>query len=145
MFMKDKDRPSRIGGWLNGAVYVLFAVLAAAIVIFMSFEAGVLLEFFLVFVAAVIAVTLWLKRQLSTLPETGDEVPPAGAEAAALLEGARAVLRYREFEPTARAIFDICKELTGATAGYVALMSADGSENEVLFLRRGRAGVPRRS
>ncbi len=135
--MKDKDRPSRIGGWLNGAVYVLFAVLAAAIVISMNFEAGVLLEFFLVFVAAVIAMTLWLKRQLSTVPETGDEVGPAGAEAAALLEGARAVLRYREFEPTARAIFDTCKELTGATAGYVALISADGSENEVLFLDAG--------
>ena len=65
MFMKDKDRPSRIGGWLNGVVYVLFAVLAAAIVIFMNFEAGVLQAFFLVFVAAVIVMTLWLKRQLS--------------------------------------------------------------------------------
>ncbi len=137
MFMKDKDRPSRITGWLNGVVYVLFAVLAAAIVISMNFEAGVLQAFFLVFVAAVGAMTLWLKWQLSTLPETGDEVQRAGAEVAALLEGARAVLRYREFEPTARAIFDICKELTGATAGYVALMSADGTENEVLFLDAG--------
>ncbi|MCD6393147.1 MAG: PAS domain S-box protein, partial [Planctomycetes bacterium] len=135
--MKDKDRPSRIMGWLNGVVYVLLAVLAAAIVISMNFEAGVLQVFFLVFVAAVGAMTLWLKRQLSTLPETEDEVQPAGTEAAALLEGARAVLRYREFEPTARAIFDICKELTGATAGYVALMSADGTENEVLFLDAG--------
>ncbi len=55
----------------------------------------------------------------------------------ALLEGARAVLRYKKFEDIARAIFDKCKEMTGATSGYVALLSAAGDENEVLFLDPG--------
>lgn len=53
------------------------------------------------------------------------------AEIPALLEGARAVLAYREFKDSARSIFDSCKNLIGATAGYVALLSKDGAENEV--------------
>ena len=41
---------------------------------------------------------------------------------------------------SARAIFDACKELIGATAGYVALLSDNGKENQVLFLDSG--GLP---
>jgi PAS domain S-box-containing protein len=59
------------------------------------------------------------------------------AETESLLEGARAVLENREFTDAARSIFDICKNITGATAGYVALLSKDGAENEVLFLDSG--------
>jgi signal transduction histidine kinase len=62
------------------------------------------------------------------------------AEVAALLEGAKAVLEYQEFEQAARAIFDVCKPLIGAASGYVALLNDDGSENEVLFLDAG--GLP---
>jgi PAS domain S-box-containing protein len=61
-------------------------------------------------------------------------------EIAALLEGSRAVLECREFEEAARSIFHACKQSTGATAGYVALLSKDGTENEVLFLDPG--GLP---
>ncbi|MGQ9552557.1 MAG: PAS domain S-box protein [Anaerolineae bacterium] len=85
-----------------------------------------------------------LRRRLAELSareaELGEEVRLRRAEVAALVEGARAILRQRQFEPTARAIFDACKRLTGATAGYVALLSKDGSENEVLFLDSG--GLP---
>ncbi len=59
------------------------------------------------------------------------------AETESLLEGARAVLENREFQDAAKSIFDICKNITGATAGYVALLSKDGTENEVLFLDSG--------
>ncbi|MDH4161607.1 MAG: PAS domain S-box protein [Nitrospirota bacterium] len=59
------------------------------------------------------------------------------AEAAALLEGTRAVLKYREFPDAARDIFDACRNLLGATAGYVAMLSSDGSKNELLFLEAG--------
>lgn len=59
------------------------------------------------------------------------------AEVSALLEGTRAILTYREFNDTAKAIFDSCKKLIGATAGYVAMLSKDGAENEVLFLDAG--------
>ena len=54
-----------------------------------------------------------------------------------LLKCARAVLRSSSFEKTAREIFDICCELTGAQSGYVALLSESGEENEVLFLESG--------
>ena len=58
-------------------------------------------------------------------------------EKAALLDCTKAILNYDVFEKTARQIFDSCTKLTGATAGYVALLSEDGSENEVLFLEAG--------
>jgi signal transduction histidine kinase len=56
------------------------------------------------------------------------------------LKASRAVLQNKEFPGSARAIFDAAKELIGATAGYVALLSDDGKENEVLFLDSG--GLP---
>jgi hypothetical protein len=58
-------------------------------------------------------------------------------EVSALLKGARALLVHGGFETAARGLFDACKEITGATAGYVALLSEDGTENEVLFLDAG--------
>lgn len=61
-------------------------------------------------------------------------------EISSLLKASRAVLQYKDFQNSARAIFDACKELIGATAGYVALLSVDGKENEVLFLDAG--GLP---
>ena len=58
-------------------------------------------------------------------------------ETSALLECSQTILIHREFEETARSIFDSAKDLIGATAGYVALLSEDGMENEVLFLDDG--------
>ena len=58
-------------------------------------------------------------------------------ELAALTLGARAVLEGGGFAAVARAIFDHCRGLIGAASGYVALLSADGAENEVLFLEAG--------
>jgi PAS domain S-box-containing protein len=61
-------------------------------------------------------------------------------EISSLLKGARAVLEQEDFALTARKIFDSCREITGAVSGYVALLSATGEENEVLFLEDG--GLP---
>ena len=61
-------------------------------------------------------------------------------ELSALLEGSRSVLRYRDFTTCARAIFDSCKNLIGAQSGYIALLSKDGTENELVFLDSG--GLP---
>ncbi len=74
-----------------------------------------------------------LQRALSDIRQREREV-------SALLEGARAVLAYHDFETTARAIFDICRNLTGAVSGYVALLNEQGDENELLFLEAG--GLP---
>ncbi len=61
-------------------------------------------------------------------------------EIQALLKGAEAVLEQTDFQITARKVFDLCSETIGSTSGYVALLSEDGEENEVLFLEAG--GLP---
>jgi diguanylate cyclase (GGDEF)-like protein/PAS domain S-box-containing protein len=66
-------------------------------------------------------------------PEALEEPHREGSESSALLEASRAVLVYRDFEPAARAIFDACKNLIGADAGYVGLMNEDGTRDNVLF------------
>lgn len=58
----------------------------------------------------------------------------------AITSGARSILEKRNFADSAREIFDRCCEMTGAKSGYVALLSDDGEENEVLFLESG--GLP---
>jgi PAS domain S-box-containing protein len=62
------------------------------------------------------------------------------SEISALLKASKAVLYHRDFQHVAREIFGACKELIGASAGYVALLSEDEKENEVLFLDSG--GLP---
>ena len=54
-----------------------------------------------------------------------------------LLAGARDILLIRDFAKAARSIYDRCKRLVGARAGYVALLTADGHENELVFLDSG--------
>ncbi len=59
------------------------------------------------------------------------------AETSALLESSRYVLAHHDFEDAARAIFHSCKSLIGAAAGYVALLSKDERQNEVVYLDTG--------
>lgn len=66
--------------------------------------------------------------------------PSAEAKLQAVINGARAILERKTFGESARAIFDQCCELTGAVSGYVALLTDDGTQNEVLFLESG--GMP---
>jgi PAS domain S-box-containing protein len=61
-------------------------------------------------------------------------------EITALFNASRAVMEQHEFTDTARLIFSSCKDLIGATAGYVALLSTERNKNEVLFLDAG--GLP---
>jgi len=58
----------------------------------------------------------------------------------AVIKGACTILDKKSFAEAARAIFDYCREQVGAHAGYVALLSEDGQENELLFLEAG--GLP---
>lgn len=64
----------------------------------------------------------------------------AEAKLKAIINATRAILQKQTFQESARAIFDYCRELTGAVSGYVALLSDDGQQNEVLFLEAG--GMP---
>ncbi|MDZ7838890.1 MAG: GAF domain-containing protein [Actinomycetota bacterium] len=58
-------------------------------------------------------------------------------EKLAIITGISAVLKFNTFEKTAKKIFETCKDIIGAYSGYVALLSSDGHENEVLFLDSG--------
>ncbi|MDM8548833.1 response regulator [Desulfobacterales bacterium HSG2] len=58
-------------------------------------------------------------------------------ETAALLKASRAVLEQSDFKCVARKILDICSESVGFTAGYVALVSENGIQKEVLFSESG--------
>ncbi len=58
-------------------------------------------------------------------------------EIEAMLVATRAVPEKIIFGESARSIFDAAKGVIGADSGYVALLSADDQENEVLFLDAG--------
>jgi PAS domain S-box-containing protein len=75
--------------------------------------------------------------ELESIHRREEKLKAREDEVSALLDSARAVLQYADFKDSARAIFDFCKKVTGATAGYVALLTEDGAENEVLFLDPG--------
>lgn len=71
------------------------------------------------------------------LRHTLDRANRSSAEAAALLASTSAILKHERFEDAARAIFDSCKELIGAQAGYIALHDEEASENNLVFLDAG--------
>ena len=75
-----------------------------------------------------------------SLSKAKQELSLREKELNAIMNGSKAVLGQKGFTESARAIFDHCKDLIGATSGYVALLSETGEENEVLFLEAG--GLP---
>jgi PAS domain S-box-containing protein len=77
------------------------------------------------------------KKTKEALNSALAELQQRNQETLALLEGSQAILIHKEFKSAARAIFDSCKNLIGATGGYVALLSKEGIDNEVLFLESG--------
>lgn len=80
------------------------------------------------------------KRTEELHNQTLDQAKRRAQEVSALLKSARIVLDYADFSQASRKIFDVCCSITGATAGYVAMLSADRHENVVLFLESG--GLP---
>jgi signal transduction histidine kinase len=80
------------------------------------------------------------KRAQEEISKALEKAKQGEAEVSALLAAAKSVLQNRDFNSSARLIFDSCKALIGATSGYVALLSDDGKDNIVLFLESG--GLP---
>jgi PAS domain S-box-containing protein len=62
------------------------------------------------------------------------------ARVSALLEASQAVQSYLQFNDAAKAIFEICKKITGATGGYIVLLDETRTKYEMLFLDAG--GLP---
>jgi hypothetical protein len=73
----------------------------------------------------------------TTNPIVQDLIYQHKQETLLFIEAARAVLECDSFKAAAHRVFDACRMLTGANSGYVALLSASGMENEVLFLESG--------
>lgn len=65
------------------------------------------------------------------------EIANKNDEIYALRNIATLLLVSNDFITTAKKIFNYCRELTGARAGYVALLNKNGKENDVLFLEPG--------
>ncbi len=55
-------------------------------------------------------------------------------EIEALLAGSQHVISPASFEAATRTIFETCKTVIGATAGYMALLNEGGAEHDLLFL-----------
>ncbi|MBI9053971.1 MAG: response regulator [Bacteroidales bacterium] len=66
------------------------------------------------------------------------EMQLKNTEISVLLDGAKKILEISTFSETAKLLFNSCKNITGANAGYVALLSENNEENKVLFLDGGK-------
>lgn len=78
-----------------------------------------------------------LKKAEEELRNALSESKQRYSEISALLEGTRTVLESHDFNTAARSLFDSCKGLVGATAGYVSLFNKDETGSEALFLNSG--------
>ncbi len=88
-----------------------------------------------------------LERELDVRRRAGKELQKALGESrrrewevSAFLDATRDVLVHRTYAEAAQAIFQGCRELIGAPAGYISLLNEAGTENEVVFLESG--GLP---
>lgn len=77
-----------------------------------------------------------LKRAEEELRKALSESKERYSEISALLEGTRTILESHDFNTAARSLFDSCKNLIGATSGYISLLNKDG-RIEALFLDSG--------
>ncbi len=57
-------------------------------------------------------------------------------EVSALLRSSRAVLKYASFKEAARVIYESCRDLLGASAGYISYKN-DNGENKAVYLDTG--------
>jgi len=85
-------------------------------------------------------LSLRFKQKTAEMSHARDNFEKRVGEISALLNASRGIIESNDFNKASRAIFDSCKSLVGATSGYVAMLSEDGMENEILFLDSG--GLP---
>lgn len=82
------------------------------------------------------------RRVEETLSATVEESRRHEKEVSALLLAACGVLEHKSFTHNARALLEACRNLTGATAGYVALPVPGQPRLSVLLLDSGSGPVP---
>ncbi|MCP4352029.1 MAG: transporter substrate-binding domain-containing protein [Desulfobacterales bacterium] len=98
--------------------------------------AAALLILLTVFVMNII-LRFRFKQKTVELNDTHRKLEQKIRESTALLKASRYGMKYHKFNEACTAIFDSCKSQVGATSGYVAMLSENGMENEVLFLDSG--------
>jgi signal transduction histidine kinase len=76
----------------------------------------------------------------SEITRLNKQLKQQNKEIDAMINGSRLLLASESFLETAEAIFNFCRELTGARAGYIALLNKEKMENEVVYLEPG--GLP---
>ena len=69
--------------------------------------------------------------------QLAEQLKQLSAENFALRKVSEIILENKEFKEAAKVILNSCKNLIGATSGYIAPLSKDGHENEVVFLDTG--------
>jgi len=82
---------------------------------------------------------LMLAKELAEASEKAavmhyQSVKKRNSEISALLQGARMVLEFKDFEQTVEELFNICKLLTGAIAGFVSLLSDNAVQNRIVLI-----------
>jgi len=112
-------------------------------------EACILLLFMVFCCIVVLYTVLFHKNQMThlkkamTKKDDDERIDPAATnkeEAMMLFEATRSIPLSKNFHQSARKIYDILKHYIGATCGYVALLSENREENDLLFLDDG--GIP---
>ncbi len=78
-----------------------------------------------------------VSRDISERKQYAQQILQRNNEIELLLKGSRLVLESKDFNTTAQEMFNYCKKLTGAQAGYIALLDHSEEENDVLFLDHG--------
>ena len=82
-----------------------------------------------------------LKRQMQNLKaiseKNREEIAQLNSLLSAVIDGSESLMSDHGFAYKAHSLFDACKKQIGAQSGYVALLSEEGNENEVLFLDSG--------
>ncbi|RJP79605.1 MAG: PAS domain S-box protein [Desulfobacteraceae bacterium] len=77
------------------------------------------------------------KHQEETIRKTTRLSQERAQEITALLKSAKIVLSTSSFTKASRKIFDICRTLTGAAAGYLELFSDGGEDHKIVFFEAG--------
>lgn len=78
-----------------------------------------------------------ISTQHTAVPETRQRHDDFCTVCEEFVKSSRALLECKDFKKTVRAIFDSCRSLTGATAGFVGLLDKEGTGYEALFFETG--------
>src|SRR4030043_1147449 len=80
----------------------------------------------------------YYSRDRRRIKEAMHVIEQRQGEVTSLLESTHNVLEEREFGKVARSLFDSCKNLIGATTGYLALLSENEQDEDVIFIDSGK-------